>query len=465
MQRTNQVSIRQPLVLYATVFMMLTAFVVLTLASFSMVRASKRAYRRAVDEQVRALVHERSLPQLRRLVQGRGESEIKLHVITMNSTPDGISLGRARQAALHNKSAALVSVAIPEPGQEAYLVATLSSSVPTSIAFVEISQLVPFVMLGALACAAVLAFFFARLLLPSLKALAEVAEDPRALPLTGGLEQSGAPTEIHEVARRFRQTVRLLNDERAMVEAQRDELERMQQGLIRASKLASVGRLAAGIAHEVGNPLAAVKGYLSIMRSGLEEPQRSEVLVRSVKELDRIHKTIQQLLTYARHGESSQEPPRTFELREAIDDALTLVHGHPDLRNVTIEDEVGPEPALVSGHPGRVNQVLVNLVLNAAQAMREVPSPQISLRLDRTQDDLVLEMRDNGPGIPEAQAEAIFDPFFTTKDPGEGTGLGLAVSRALMEAMGGDLRLHHSSSEGTTFQVRLRPAPTEIQPS
>lgn len=461
--RTNQVSIRQPLVLYATVFMTLTAFVVLTLASFSMVRASKRAYRRAVDEQVRALVHERSLPQLRRLVQGRGESEIVLYVITMNSTPSGLSLGRARQAALHSRDAGLISVAIPEPGQEAYLVATLSNAVPTSIAFVEISRLVPFVLLGALACAAVLAFFFARLLLPSLRALGEVAEDPRALPLTGGLEQTGAPTEIHEVARRFRQTVRLLNDERDMVEAQRDELERMQRGLIRASKLASVGRLAAGIAHEVGNPLAAVKGYLSIMRSGLEEPQRSEVLQRSVKELDRIHKTIQQLLTYARHGESSQEPLRDFELRDVIDEALTLVHGHPDLRNVTFTDEVGPEPALASGHPGRVNQVLVNLVLNAAQAMRDVPDPQISLRLGRADDDLILELADNGPGIPEAQAEAIFDPFFTTKEPGEGTGLGLAVSRALMEAMSGDLRLHHSGPEGTTFHIRLRPA-TESQP-
>lgn len=454
--RTSKVSIRQPLVLYATVFMTLISAVVLSLSSFSMVRASRRAYRRAVTQQLSALVHERTLPEIRLISLLRHSEELTLTVITATTGDGAHDLAQIRRAAQSDSpSGALVAVPIPEPGIEAYLVAEYAPTIPMSIAFVEISRMVPLVIFGALACAAVLAFFIARLLLPPLDALAEVAEDPRALDSTDGLGGSGAPTEIHEVARRFRRTVRLLNDERDLVQAQRDELERMQESLVRASKLASVGRLAAGIAHEVGNPLAAVKGYLSILRSGLEEPQRSEVLQRSAKELDRIHQTIQQLLTYARHGEASSEPMQSFAVHRVLHDALNLVRGHPDLRNVRIDNQVSEDLPPVQGHPGRLNQVLVNLLLNAAQATDQQAGAQITLHTEFEGEQLRLLVTDNGPGIPPEQTQAIFDPFFTTKEPGEGTGLGLAVSRALMEAMQGDLLLRAPDGAGATFEVRL----------
>ena len=159
---------------------------------------------------------------------------------------------------------------------------------PTSSAVSEIARLLPWVLLGSLLGAALLSYALSRVLMGPLEALAEVAETPRPtedMPLVA----SDAPNEFVEVARRFRSPVRSLNEERERVEAQRDELPRMQESLVRASKLASVGRLAAGIAHEIGNPLAAVKGYLSLVKRDLPPNERKEIVERSGRELDRIH--------------------------------------------------------------------------------------------------------------------------------------------------------------------------------
>jgi two-component system NtrC family sensor kinase len=454
----KKVSIRQPLVAYALVFMVAVAFVVLTLASFAMVNASRRAYRRATTQELRALSRELSLAEVRRLVASFPASdELALAVVTSSVSALGLDAAAARQVSLQaEERSAFIAVPIAQPGVEAFLVAQVSTTIPVSIAFVEITRLMPLVLLAALAFAAILTFLIARLLLPPLDALAEVAADPRPADPAASLTTPDAPTEIHDVARRFRQTIRLLNEERDLVQAQKDELGRMQESLVRASKLASVGRLAAGIAHEVGNPLAAVKGYLSLLKLGLEEPERTEVLDRSAKELDRIHGTIKKLLTYARQGETSAEPARPLSTRAVVREALALVRGHPALSGTEVVDALGPDegPDAV-GHAGRLNQVVVNLLLNAAQAMEGRPGSKVTLRREAEGERVALWVEDNGPGIPEALRDAIFDPFFTTKEPGEGTGLGLAVSRALMEAMGGDLRLAAHEGEGASFVAHL----------
>jgi two-component system NtrC family sensor kinase len=231
----------------------------------------------------------------------------------------------------------------------------------------------------------------------------------------------------------------------------------MQEGLVRASKLASVGRLAAGIAHEIGNPLAAVRGYLSLLQGGLDPTQQKEVLERSLKELGRIHETIKKLLTYARRGVETAEPPVPFSSGKVVEEAIGLVRGHPALRVVRIDhpgtDPDGPDAI---GHPGRLNQVLVNLLLNAGQAMEATPDAEITVATRTDGAWLEIVVSDNGPGIPKDKLPLIFDPFFTTKAPGEGTGLGLAVSRALMEAMGGDLQASSEEGRGASFTVRLR---------
>lgn len=453
----SKVSIRQPVVLYAMVFMLIVAFSVVTLASLAMVNASRRAYRRAVLQELKAISKSAPPDALPGMLAARPlDLELEVGIVSTATPAFGLSVQDARRAAEEpSLKSPVVAVPISYGADQRYLVGRFTSSVPLSIAFVEITRMIPIVLIGALACAALLAFMISRLVLPPLTALSEIARDVRA-DSGGTLEPSDAPNEIAEVARNFRHTIRLLNEERQRIEAQRDELERMQASLVRASKLASVGRLAAGIAHEIGNPLAAVQGYLSLMKTGLDDAERDEVQQRCLKELGRINDTIKKLLTYAREGEEATEETTPFVLGKVVEEAIGLVRGHPALREVKIDNRIPTrEEAAALGHEGRLNQVLVNLLLNAAHAVEGREDRRIILTLEEHPDRLVLFVSDTGPGIDEANREQIFDPFFTTKAPGEGTGLGLAISRSLMEAMDGDLEVVDSAEGGATFAIRL----------
>ena len=264
-------SIRQPLLVYASLFMVVVTLVVGVISWFSLVTASHRAYRRAARRALESVTTHRTVDEVRALIGGPIKvGELTLAVVTSSLPAFGLALDEVRDEAIEPQiDRPFVSIPLDAPGREVYLVALFDTSVPTSIALVEVARMTPLVLLGALGCAGLLVILVGRVLLPPLQALRQVAEETRAGagdPLT-----APAPNEILEVAQRFRRTVRQLNEEREVVEAQRDELTRMQQNLIRASKLASVGRLAAGIAHEIGNPLAAVQGYLSFLKSGLPD--------------------------------------------------------------------------------------------------------------------------------------------------------------------------------------------------
>ncbi len=452
----RKVSIRQPLVLYATVFVFLAALVATTVASLALVRGARRAYQRAATEQLRALAAQSSVAAVQHLVATRDmRSEIELGLVTTATPALGLDVRTARAATNGEKHVdGYAIVRLASPGEEAYVIARLDNSIATSIAFVEVSRMVPLILMCAIAIAAFLAFMVSRLLLPSLDVLGQVAaatDDAES----EDLAHSETPNEILEVAQKFRATVKKLNEDRKQIERQKDDLARMQESLVRASKLASVGRLAAGVAHEIGNPLAAVRGYLSLLKSGLEPEVERDVLERSVRELDRINGTIRKLLTYARQGEQGDEPVAPFATDDVIDDALALVAGHPAMRSIAYER---PEPDAVQdalGHAGRLHQVLVNLLLNAGQALGEGPDRKVSVKRTRDEQHVILEVIDNGPGIDPAYADNVFDPFYTTKDPGEGTGLGLAVSRALMEAMDGDLELDAEHAPGARFVVTV----------
>ncbi|MEQ8977197.1 MAG: histidine kinase dimerization/phospho-acceptor domain-containing protein, partial [Deltaproteobacteria bacterium] len=309
----RKVSIRQPLVLYAMVFVFLAALTATTIASLALVRGARRAYQRAATEQLRTSVSQSSVMAVQHLVATRDlGSEMELGLVTTSTPALGIDISDARAATTGGRPIeGYAIVRISTPGEEAYAIARLDSSIATSIAFVEVSRMIPLILMTALAIAAILAFMVSRLLLPSLDALGQVAAATNEEE-TEDLTRSETPNEIMEVAQKFRSTVRKLNEERKRIEEQKDDLARMQESLVRASKLASVGRLAAGVAHEIGNPLAAVRGYLSLLKGGLEPEIEQDVLERSVRELDRINGTIRKLLTYARQGEQSDEPVAPF---------------------------------------------------------------------------------------------------------------------------------------------------------
>jgi C4-dicarboxylate-specific signal transduction histidine kinase len=445
-------SLRQPLVLYALVFLTATAMLVLTMASFSMVHSNRRAYRRAAQAQLLRLAR---LPESTRTAVLRDTPTEELPIWRVSSRVEtghrSISLADARRAQYRDEGE-LVSVRIRQAPVESYLVAELDLKIPTSMAFSEVSRLVPLVMMSALALAGLLMLVTSRLVIRPLALMADAVETPDAL----SVGDAPAPNEIVDVAQRFRRTVRRLQDEQAVIRAQKDELERMQESLIRASRLASVGRLAAGVAHEVGNPLAAVKGYLGLLRGGLEEPERAEVLDRSLREVTRIHETIKKLLTFARSGEDEAGSPQPVDVATVLQQAWEVASGHPAVQDVQLHAAEPDEAPRAMAHPERLGQVFVNLLVNAGQAMEG--RGEVRVQFERSPRGWSTHVDDEGPGVPEHLRASVFDPFFSTKEPGEGTGLGLAVSRAMVEAMGGDLRLGTSPAGGARFTVDLEAA-------
>jgi signal transduction histidine kinase len=229
----------------------------------------------------------------------------------------------------------------------------------------------------------------------------------------------------------------------ASLRAQRDTL-------VAQEKLATVGRLAAGVAHEVGNPLAAVLGYADLLLADApaDSPSR-DMLERIRKETERIRAIIADLLDYARPPSGELAP---VAMRDAVDAAVSLLRPQARFREVTVDNRV--DAALVArANESRVLQILINLFLNAADAMGTKGAVTVDGRSDG--DAVELTVSDEGPGVPVADRAKIFDPFFTTKDPGQGTGLGLAISRAIAQGYGGDLKLVESES-GASFVLTLR---------
>jgi signal transduction histidine kinase len=247
------------------------------------------------------------------------------------------------------------------------------------------------------------------------------------------------PARADEVAR-------LVDDFNRMTASLRAQREH----LVAQEKLATVGRLAAGVAHEIGNPLAAVLGYVDLLLHDepADGPHR-DALERIRKETDRIHGIVAELVDYARPVTGTIAP---VALGDVVAASLSLVRPQARFRGVQVTcalpDGLPPAAAAES----RMTQVLLNLLLNAADAVAGAGTITIDGRADGEQVEL--SVRDSGPGVAPADRERIFDPFFTTKEPGQGTGLGLSISRQIVEAFGGTLALA-PSERGAVFVLRL----------
>lgn len=234
-------------------------------------------------------------------------------------------------------------------------------------------------------------------------------------------------------------------------------LRRARDGLDRSERLAAVGTLAAGVAHEVGNPMGAVLAFIDLAQrdENLSEASRG-YLGRAVQQGLRVRQILGQLLDFSR-------PPRStrveLDLHALAEQAVALVSAQKRYDAVSFEVEGGPARAIAD--ESIVAQILLNLVLNAADAVASVARPRVRLSLVAFGDECVAcRVEDNGPGISEGDAPQIFDPFFTTKPPGEGTGLGLANALRLAEELEGSLDYERGSSAlgGACFVLRL-PAP------
>lgn len=244
------------------------------------------------------------------------------------------------------------------------------------------------------------------------------------------------------------------------------ELKQAQRDIIRAEKLASVGRLSAGIAHEIGNPIGIVNGYLELLKQADVSPaEQIEYIGRTENEINRINTIIRQLLDLARPSQSGVE---VVPVHEILRDATDVFKFQPSMSDINMEMMLEAEKDTIVADPGQLRQVVVNLILNAADAIassgnRRCGKLRIQSLLVSKGDGsgeaqkpmLQVIFEDNGTGIPEEHLGNVFDPFFTTKDPGKGTGLGLSVSFMIVEGMGGTIQASSKEGQGTTMTLLL----------
>jgi two-component system, NtrC family, sensor kinase len=287
----------------------------------------------------------------------------------------------------------------------------------------------------------------------------------RQVDRVGRLEfgESGEGHQLGRLGTSFRRMVGALAEERERVQRQIGELEtanrslrEAQESLVRSEKLATVGRLSAGLAHEVGNPLASLVGYLELLKSRTrDDPGKTELVQGAADAAERIDRTIRDLLDFSR---SDTTPPAPFEIGAAVDDALGLMAPRQRFAEIDVAVVLPEDLPKVLGDRRRISQVLVNLLLNAADAMEGCGRIRIEGIHDAEAAEVRVVVADDGPGLPEGAGDEVFEPFFTTKAPGEGTGLGLAISRRIAESAGGRLATAPSALGGAAFVLGLRAA-------
>jgi len=237
------------------------------------------------------------------------------------------------------------------------------------------------------------------------------------------------------------------------------ELAEARSSMIRAERLASVGTLAAGVAHELGNPLAAILGYTELLRDecrsqgGLTEGEAPEIVDRIHGQTLRIHHIIRDLLDYARARSLAERACTTPG--PVVQRCLTLLEPQPRLRGVELSTYLAPDLPPVALDEGHLEQVLVNLLLNAADALDGVGGRIAIHGHSDGEGWVVLEVVDDGPGMEPEVVERAFDPFYTTKEPGRGTGLGLSICERVVGDADGELSIASVAGEGTRVTVRL----------
>jgi two-component system, NtrC family, sensor kinase len=312
-----------------------------------------------------------------------------------------------------------------------------------------------------------------RLVLEPLRAAAATAEEIA----DGDLRRRVDPQhsrELHQLATSVnRMTERLLHE---------------QAQLVRAEKLASVGRLAAGIAHEIGNPLGALNGYAHLLRTAVAGDDAAREAVTGVeRETSRIDRIVRGLLDYAR---PRRPLPTPIDVNDTLRRVVDLLSAQGLLRRVSLVMELANEGPFVYGELHELEQVFVNLLLNAADAVEQqgviairttcVPSETLEAGAMRRSSDprltlvphppsprvqhwlgsearpawvVKIVVADSGPGVPDEHAERIFDPFYTTKEPGKGTGLGLAIVARVVENFEGIVWVQRAREGGAAFHL------------
>jgi two-component system NtrC family sensor kinase len=247
-------------------------------------------------------------------------------------------------------------------------------------------------------------------------------------------------------------TMGIYNDLRERLAVEKT-LKETQAQLAQSEKLASLGQLAAGVAHEVNNPLTGILMYASMALEKLDEGHPlAEHLTYIVEDVNRCKGIVHNLLAYSRRSNLQKE---IIALNTLVDQSMNLIRDQRLFGNIVVTKEMSEEMMLIHGDKNQLAQVIINLVMNASAAMNGEGVLTFRTYRDKPSKKAFLEVADTGCGIPQEHLPKIFDPFFTTKEPGKGTGLGLSTSYGIIQEMGGSISVKETGPEGTTFLVEI----------
>lgn len=267
---------------------------------------------------------------------------------------------------------------------------------------------------------------------------------------------SRASTRVSKRLRQESDDLRILNQRLQQEISERKKAEKnlevAEQSLAQQSKLAALGQMSAAVSHELNQPLAAMRTYLAGARLLLQRkrPSEAEASFQRVEDLlDRMGAITRQLKSFARKTGEDLTP---VDVREPLASAFSMMAPQLGQREIEITRTIPSEPAMVLADPLRIEQIIVNLLRNALDAMKSEENPHIDILLT-VGDTVTLAVRDSGTGIEDP--ESLFEPFYTTKKPGEGVGLGLAISAGIASDLGGRLTARNRDQGGATFELQL----------
>ena len=230
-----------------------------------------------------------------------------------------------------------------------------------------------------------------------------------------------------------------------------EDLRKTQEQLLQSEKMSAVGQLIAGVAHELNNPLTAILGYAQLLESeGLNE-RAQDYVGKLFKQAQRTHRVVQNLLSFARQRKPERDD---VDMRKVLDETLTLRDYDLRVNNIRVEKDVPAEPVAVNADPHQIEQVFLNIINNAVDAILETGrAGKLKIRIFCENGQSCAQFADDGPGIKDPKR--IFDPFYTTKSVGKGTGLGLSICYGIVKEHGGDITAHNGAEGGAVIEVRL----------
>ncbi|SDL39777.1 His Kinase A (phospho-acceptor) domain-containing protein [Geoalkalibacter ferrihydriticus] len=276
-------------------------------------------------------------------------------------------------------------------------------------------------------------------------------ETPQHLHLRGRDEIGALARAFNDMASSLAAKHGELLEKNTALAAANQDLRQMQDSLVRAEKLAAIGQLAAGVSHEIDNPVGIILGYAELLRDEFPDGDaRREDVETIIRECQRCRRITGGLLGFARQQPTHCEP---LDLNTLAADILRSLQVQKLFRDIRWVTSFAPAPVIVAGDSDKLRQVLINLLLNAGQALNG--HGEICLEIRRVDGCAEILVADSGPGIAEADLEKVFEPFYSTKERGQGTGLGLAVCRKLVDEHGGRVSAARRANGGAQFRVLL----------